>query len=72
MNNTGGHPLAIKDSNDFIVAEEDAGTKKTRWIPTHAGVYRYYCTTHPDTMGSTFRIYSGSEHYQDLTTLIQD
>lgn len=71
-NDTGGHPLAIKDSDDFIVAEEDAGTTKTRWIPTHPGVYRYYCTTHPDTMGSTFIIYGGSEYSKDLITLIQD
>lgn len=71
-NDTGGHPLAIKDSNDFIVAEEDAGTTKTRWIPTHGGVYRYYCTAHPDTMGSTFTIYGGSEYSNDTTTLIQD
>lgn len=71
-NNTGGHPLAIKDQNDLIVAEEDTATKITSWTPSQAGTYRYYCTAHPDTMGANIYIVGGLKYSKDLVTLIQD
>jgi hypothetical protein len=65
-NNTGGHPLVIKDSNDFIVAEEDATTKITSWTPRQAGTYRYYCVTHPDAMGANIYVVAGHKYSQTL------
>jgi hypothetical protein len=50
-NNTGGHPLAIKNSLGVDVATESSGI--TSWTPTVAGKYNYYCTAHPaDMIGS--------------------
>lgn len=49
-NNTGGHPLAIKDSSNNIVATESAGT--LNWTPSSAGEYTYYCTLHSSMSGS--------------------
>ena len=71
-NDTGGHPLAIKDSNDFIVAEEDSVTKKTRWLPTHPGIYRYYCTAHPDTMGADLIVFDKNFTYNNIVTAVQE
>ena len=71
-NDTGGHPLAIKDSNDNIVAEEDSVTKKTRWVPTSPGIYRYYCTAHPDTMGAELIVYDKNFAHNNIITAVQE
>jgi len=71
-NDIGGHPLAIKDSNDRIVAEEDSVTKKTRWVPTSPGIYRYYCTTHPDTMGADIVVCDTKFAHNNIITAIQE
>jgi len=71
-NDTGGHPLAIKDSNDTIVAEEDSVTKKTRWVPTSPGAYRYYCTAHPDTMGADLKVYDKNFAHNNIITAVQE
>ena len=41
-NNTGGHPLAIYNSQGFEVASESGGT--TTFTPTYADTYYYQCT----------------------------
>ena len=71
-NDTGGHPLAIKDSNDNIVAEEDSVTKKTEWVPTSPGIYRYYCTAHPDTMGAELIVYDKNFAHNNIITAVQE
>lgn len=53
-NQTGGHPLNIKDSSNNIVATPDtSGTwPVTEYSPGAAGTYTYYCTVHPNMSGS--------------------
>lgn len=41
-NNTGGHPLAVKNSSDTILASESGSTLS--FTPATAGTYTYYCT----------------------------
>ena len=53
-NQTGGHPLNIKDSSNNIVATPNtSGTwPVTEYSPSSAGTYTYYCTVHPNMSGS--------------------
>jgi len=63
-NNTGGHPLAIKDPDGNDVATE-SGTV-TNWTASQHGVYRYYCTIHPTTMGNDIYVYSDINYKKAL------
>lgn len=53
-NNTGGHPLAIEDSSNTLIASESS-TVTTYQFNT-AGTYNYYCTAHPTTMRGTINV----------------
>lgn len=48
INNSGGHPLAIKNSSGNTVATQSGTT--LMWTPTVAGEYTYFCTSHSGTM----------------------
>jgi hypothetical protein len=63
-NNTGGHPLAIKDADGNDIATE-SGTVTT-WTASQHGVYRYYCTAHPTTMGNDLYVYSDNNYQKGL------
>ncbi|MAI05481.1 MAG: hypothetical protein CMA07_07195 [Euryarchaeota archaeon] len=43
-NNSGGHPIEIKDSSDNVVATQDVSTEETTFTPSATGTYTYQCT----------------------------
>ncbi len=43
-NNSGGHPIEIKDSGNNVVATQDVSTEETTFTPTATGTYTYQCT----------------------------
>jgi len=43
-NNSGGHPMEIKDSDDTVVATQDETTAETTFTPATTGTYTYQCT----------------------------
>lgn len=43
-NNSGGHPIEIKDSDNTVVATQDVTTEETTFTPTATGTYTYQCT----------------------------
>lgn len=64
QNDTGSHPLAIKDSSNLDVATQ-SGTS-LNWIPTSAGTYTYYCVTHPGSMFGTITVSSVQSFQQAI------
>ena len=63
-NNTGGHPLAIKNSSDVIQVTESGGSLS--FNPTVAGTYTYYCTVagHQNMSGSIIVVDRTNDLYE--------
>lgn len=67
-NNTGGHPLLIKNSSGSNVATESVGV--TTWTPSVEGSYIYYCQTHPTTMLGYVNV-GPAMKYDSITDIIR-
>ena len=67
-NNTGGHPLSIKNSSGSDVATESGGV--TTWTPSVEGSYIYYCQTHPTTMLGYVNV-GPAMKYDSITDIIR-
>lgn len=61
QNNSGGHPLAIKDSSNVDLATESNGSLS--WTPTSVGTYTYYCQAHSGSMFGTITV-SAAQGFQ--------